>query len=158
MSAVPFPHRPSGLPVPLTPLVGRERETAAVVALLRQAEVRLVTLSGPGGVGKTRLAIAAASELAADFRDGAAFVDLSSLADPARVLPTVAQALGLREPGGRPVAEQLAAWLAERELLLVLDNLEQVVEAAAEFAPLLAAGRGARVLATSRVVLRVTGE
>ncbi len=95
------------LPAPLTSFVGRECEVAAIADLLHRADVRLVTLTGPGGVGKTRLASAVAAELAADVADGVAFVDLAPLADPDLVAPTMASALGLRGIGDRPFAEQL---------------------------------------------------
>src|SRR5687768_10056263 len=112
MALAPLPDRLHNLPAPLTPLVGREREVAAVAGLLRRPEVRLVTLTGPGGVGKTRLALAVAAEVAPDFADGARFVDLAPVRDPALVLPAVAGVLGVREGGERPLREQLAAWLA----------------------------------------------
>jgi predicted ATPase/DNA-binding CsgD family transcriptional regulator len=146
------------LPAPLTSFVGREREVAEVADLLRRPDVRLVTLTGPGGVGKTRLALAVAAELAPDFADGAAFVPLAPLADPALVLPTVAAALGVREAGDRPPAAGLVEALRERALLLVLDNFEHVLAAAPPVADLLAGCPGLRVLATSRVRLRLRGE
>ena len=146
------------LPSPLTSFVGREREVAAVAALLRQDGARLVTLTGPGGVGKTRLALKVAAELAPVFADGVAFVPLAPVADPDLVAATVARALGVREVPGWSPDDLLANALGVRRLLLVLDNFEHVVEAAPQVAGLLAACPNLAVLATSRALLRVSGE
>jgi predicted ATPase len=146
------------LPTWLAPLVGRQAEVAAIQAFLGEDGARLVTLTGPGGAGKTRLALAAASDLAPRFRDGAWFVDLAPVADPALVASTVAKALGVRERGAGATAEALCEHLRTREALLVLDNFEQVLKAAPLVADLLAAGPGGRVLATSREPLRLRGE
>jgi predicted ATPase/DNA-binding XRE family transcriptional regulator len=145
-------------PVPPTPLVGREREVAAACALLRQLEVRLLTLTGPGGVGKTRLALAIASEIAADFADGVAWAELASLQDAELVAGAVARALGVHEPGDPTQAEALAAVVGDRSLLLVLDNLEHLLEATPLISQLLAAAPHLTVLTTSRVRLRLRGE
>ncbi len=158
MAIVQSRDRVSILPIPLTPLVGREREVAAVCKLVRQDHVRLVTLTGPGGVGKTRLAIRVAAELSDEFAAGVAFVSLAAVRDPDRIPSSIAQALGLPELGDRPVSEQLAAVLREKELLLVLDNFEQVVEAAPAVGELLGTCPGLKALVTSRAVLRVDGE
>ncbi len=139
------------LPVPPTPLIGRRLEIAAVSALLR-TDARLVTLVGPGGTGKTRLAVAVAADLAPELRDGAAFVDLSAISDPELLLPTIAHELGLE------AAALLPAHLSERTMLLVLDNLEQIVEAAPQLADVLGAAPCLRILATSRAPLRLYGE
>ena len=150
------PSRP--LPAALTPLLGREREEAEVIHLLRRDGVRLVTLTGPGGVGKTRLALQVAGTMSPDLPDGAVFVDLSPLRDPALVAPTIATALGVRDAGGRPLRERLAEFLRHRELLLVLDNLEQVVAAAPLATELLATCPQLMILATSRGALQLRGE
>jgi predicted ATPase/transcriptional regulator with XRE-family HTH domain len=146
------------LPVQPTSLLGRAEQLAALTALLRRTDVRLVTLTGSGGIGKTRLAVQVAAELVDDFLDGVWFVRLSGLTDPALVTPTVAQTLGLREQGGQPFAEILRQYLRDRRLLLVLDNFEQVVGAGPEVATLLASAPSLRVLVTSRVTLHLRGE
>jgi predicted ATPase/class 3 adenylate cyclase len=148
--------RPHNLPAPLTSFVGRERELGEVAALL--GAHRLVTLTGPGGVGKTRLALEVAAAAGGDFAHGAWFVALAPLADPRRVAAAVAQALGVRERGGEPLVETLKGALRVQEVLLVLDNVEHLLAAAPLAAELLAAAPGLRVLATSRAPLRVSGE
>jgi predicted ATPase/class 3 adenylate cyclase len=150
--------RPSTLPAAPTPFIGREREVAAVRKRLLEPETRLLTLTGPGGTGKTRLALQVANQVLDAFSDGVYFVALAALRDPTLVLPTIAQTLEVREADGRPLGETLHAFLHAKRLLLVLDNCEQVLDAAPEVAALLAACPQVRVLATSRAVLHLRGE
>jgi predicted ATPase/transcriptional regulator with XRE-family HTH domain len=149
---------PRRLPIPATPLVGRERQVAAACALLRKSGARLVTLTGPGGIGKTRLALAVAAALAAEFADGVAWVELAPLDDPALVANAIARALGVTEHGERPLPELLAQAVAERHVLLVVDKCEHVLPAMPLLGKLLAAGPRLSVLATSRSRLRLRGE
>jgi len=145
------------LPAPLTSFVGRERELAAV-ALMLAGGTRLLTLTGPGGAGKTRLALAAAERLRDRYPDRVCFVDLSPVADPNLVAGAIAQALGVREHGSRPPAEALADYLGGRRALLLLDNFEQLVEGAPLLTLLLRACPELTVLVTSRAALRISGE
>ncbi len=140
----------TNLPVPLSSFVGREQEVTEVVSLIRDEAARLVTLAGPGGTGKTRLALEAAGELVSEFGAGVFWTGLAPVRDPALVVDTVAQTLGAKQ--------ELAAHIGEKQLLLVLDNLEQVVESAVELAALLQACPNLRLLVTSRELLRVDGE
>jgi hypothetical protein len=150
--------RPNNLPVQSGALLGREREMAAICALLRRDDVRLVTLTGPGGSGKTRLGLQVAAELLDTFPDGVWFVRLSRLSDPELVMPTIATTLDLKESGGTPLAEVLGRYLRDKRLLLVLDNFEHVAAAAPHIGELLAACARVRVLATSRVPLHLHDE
>ena len=145
------------LPVPPTPLVGRRLELAAVSALFRDEGARLVTLTGPGGTGKTRLGLAVAHELEPELRDGALFVSLAPVSDPELLVPTIAEALDVRE-GGRNLAEGVIEHLGERRMLLVLDNFEQILPAAPFVGELLAAAPRLWILATSRAPLRLAAE
>jgi predicted ATPase/class 3 adenylate cyclase len=146
------------LPIPPTPLLGRERDVATLCTQLRRESVRLVTLTGAGGTGKTRLALQVAAELVEAFADGVWFVRLSMLIDPELVLSTIAQTLGLREAGGQPITTLLVNYLHDKHVLLVLDNFEQVVGAAPAVAGLLERCAGLNVLVTSRVALHLRGE
>ena len=148
--------RPNNLPVQLSSFVGREEEIGEVRRLLDGT--RLLTLSGPGGSGKSRLALEVAAELLSDFRDGAFFADLSSVTDPALVPSVVARALGVPQVTGRPVLEAVKQHLRDKQLLLVADNFEQVAEAAPMLEELLAAAPALKVMVTSRVVLSLRGE
>ena len=150
--------RLNNLPTQPTPLVGRERELLEVCDLLRREEVRLLTLTGPGGTGKTRLGLQIAAELLDEFEDGAFFVALAPITEPAFVTSAIAEPLGVVETGDRSLEESLKDYLRGRELLLLLDNFEQVVEAASLVGELLATCPALKVLATSRSVLRVYGE
>ncbi len=146
------------LPIPPTSLIGREPEVAEISALLKQPEMRLLTLLGPGGIGKTRLAIAVATQMRSFFVGGTCFVGLAALSDPQLVVPTIARELGLKESGNRPPLEQVQAFVGEQQFLLVLDNFEQIVAAAQELEELLAACPGLSILVTSRAVLHLSAE
>jgi predicted ATPase/class 3 adenylate cyclase/Tfp pilus assembly protein PilF len=150
--------RPNNLPIQSTPLIGREQEVAAVCERIARADVRLLTLTGPGGVGKTRLSLQAAAELLDTFEDGVYLAALSPISDPALVAATIAQTLRISESGEQSLPERLKAYLRQKQLLLVLDNFEQVLPAALLVAELLAAAPRLKILATSRAVLRVYGE
>ena len=151
------PH-PANLPVPPTPLVGRDQEVAEVRGRLLREETRLLTLIGPAGVGKTRLSLAVAAGLLDEFDDGVFFVPLQAVADPDMVDRAIAGALGVREAVGEPLRETLRTYLRGRRLLLVLDNFEQVVAAATLLADLLSGCAGLKLLVTSREPLRLQSE
>jgi predicted ATPase/DNA-binding SARP family transcriptional activator len=157
LAAPPAPERGSvRLPTPATSLIGRRLEVAAVTGLLGREDVRLVTLTGAGGSGKTRLALAAAAEVGPQLRDGAVFVDLAPIREPPLLAPAIVHALGISESG--PPEESLEAYLRERSVLLVLDNLEQLVPETTLISRLLQAAPRLNVLATSRTPLRLSGE
>jgi predicted ATPase/DNA-binding SARP family transcriptional activator len=147
---------PTNLPAFVSDLVGREQEVAEVKQLLSTA--RLVTLTGPGGIGKTRLGVAVAGDVAETFPDGVVFVDLAPIQDTSFVVPAIAQALGVREIAEQPLDVRLKDFLRERRMLLVLDNFEQVAEAAPVVASLLEAAPYVKALVTSRLRLRLRGE
>ncbi len=149
---------PMSLPTPLTRLIGRTTEVAALRALLDGEQGRLVTVTGVGGTGKTRLAIAVAAELATVYPDGVSFVDLSPLADPEQVVPAIGVALGVHEVAGQSLRESLAGFLTGKRILLVLDSCEQVLAAAPDIAGLLAGSPDVAILATTREPLHVRGE
>jgi predicted ATPase/class 3 adenylate cyclase/Tfp pilus assembly protein PilF len=148
----------NNLPLQPTTLIGREKEVSEVCEHLRGDETRLLTLTGPGGIGKTRLALQAAADLLDDFPDGAFFAPLATLSEPELFLSAVAEMLGVRETGEQSLFASLKDYLRERRLLMLLDNFEQILGAAPTVTELLAGAPGMKVLATSRTPLRLYGE
>lgn len=151
-------NRPNNLPSQLTPLIGREKELTSALELLRRDEVRLMSLTGPGGTGKTRLSLQLAAEMLETCEDGVFFIELAPVREVSRVVSTIAQVLGIREVTEQPFLETLKEHLRDRNTLLALDNFEQVTEAASVVAQLLTACPKLKVLVTSRIPLHISGE
>ncbi|MBA3529284.1 MAG: AAA family ATPase, partial [Propionibacteriaceae bacterium] len=145
-------------PAPLTSLVGREREIDHVRSMLRRRDIRLITLTGPGGVGKTRLALALATDADRDYPGGVVFLPLAAVRDPQLVAAEVAHAFGISEPGNAPFADQMAAAVGDAEALLVVDNFEHLLPAAPVLTEVLGVCPGLTLLVTSRERLRLSGE
>lgn len=154
----PPPHPVSALPAPLTQLFGRDAECTAIVRRLRDDDVRLMTLTGPGGIGKTRLAIEAARRLEPEFPDGVIFVPLAPVENPDQVPSAIAQVLGVRDTGDLPIDQKLVTALRDRRALLILDNFEHVLAASDLVTALLEGAPGLKLLVTSRALLRLSGE
>jgi predicted ATPase/class 3 adenylate cyclase len=150
--------QPNNLPALTTPLIGREREVAAASQRLSADDVRLLTLTGAGGIGKTRLGLQVAAELVGHYEHGVFFVPLGAIREPSLVGSNMAEVLGVRESAGRPLLETLRDYLRDKHMLLLLDNFEQVLDAAPLVAELLAACPRLKVLVTSRAVLHLYGE
>jgi predicted ATPase/class 3 adenylate cyclase len=148
----------NNLPIQPTPLIGREKEVAEVCERLRSSEVRLLTLTGTGGTGKTRVGLQAAAEVLEEYVDGVFFVSLAAIIDSTLVAATVAGTLGVKETGGQPLLESLKDYLREKRILLLVDNFEHLLEAAPMVSELLSAAPNLKVLATSRIPLRLYGE
>src|SRR5690348_15388804 len=150
--------RTKNLPAPLTPLIGRAEEVAATCALLLDPNVRLVTLTGVGGIGKTRLSLDVAASLKEQFSDGCWFISLAALKEPEMFIPTIARSLGIKETRDGALDEALLNYLADSNLLLVLDNFEQIIPAAEKLSEILISAPGVKALVTSRMILHISGE
>jgi len=149
---------PNNLSTQRTTLIGREKESAEIIQNLRRDDVRLLTLTGVGGMGKTALAQTVAQEMLVDFKDGVYFIELGTIRQPELVASTIAQPLGVKAAGGKPILEVLKDFLSERDMLLVVDNFEQVIDAAQLIAELLATAPRLKILVTSRALLHLSLE
>jgi predicted ATPase/class 3 adenylate cyclase len=148
----------NNLPTQISPLIGREADLSEIVNRMVSEKVRMLTLTGPGGTGKTRLGLQAAADLITHFDNGVYFIDLASINEAERVLPSIARVLGVRETGSRPVLDELVEHLQSQKMLLLLDNMEQVTSAGPPLAALLLACPGLKLLLTSREPLNVRME
>jgi predicted ATPase/class 3 adenylate cyclase len=151
-------HHPNNLPLQPTPFIGREKELETAQRILREPTCRVLTLTGPGGAGKTRLALQSAADLIEDFMDGVYFIDLSSIDSAGHVLPAIARTMEIRESGGRPLLELLKDALKDRRMLLILDNFEQVMSGVPRVVELVGACPSLKTLVTSREALRIRVE
>ncbi len=149
---------PTNLPAPLTPLIGAEKNIATVIDMLKRPGLRLLTLTGPGGVGKTRLAIELGALVLKEFRDGVFFISLETLNDPALLMTQIARSLNIEAAAGQPLPDALKTYLRERQILLILDNFEQLLNGRPLVVDLLQAAPALKVLVTSREALHLYGE